>query len=201
VAVLLVAGVVAGSGPAVDQMRSSPAAQVLVDQARAEGASDAGAAALAPQVPSLQPKAAGWRLVIPRIGLEAPIERVGLDERGAMASPGNLDSVGWFKQGPSPGQPGDAVIAGHLGVPRQPGVFKDLRLLRPGDAIIVIWPDGRRVEFQVAASESLPLDAHPPGVFAETGPPRLSLITCAGAWDRRQATYSERLIVTAIPAA
>ena len=141
------------------------------------------------------------KLAMPSLGVEAPIDRVGLDEHGAMASPGNLESVGWFNQGPSPGQPGDAVLAGHLGVPRQPGVFKDLRLLRPGDAILVIWPDGRTVEFQVAASESLPLEAHPPGVFAQTGPARLSLITCAGAWDRSQATYGERLIVTAVPAA
>ena len=206
VAVLLIAGVVAGSSPAVDRMPSSPAtAEVLVDHGHGERDSQTSAApwvaAQPPQVPSLQPKAAGWRLVIPRIGVEAPIERVGLDEHGAMASPGNLESVGWFNQGPSPGQPGDAVLAGHLGVPRQPGVFKDLRLLRPGDAILVIWPDGRTVEFQVAASESLPLEAHPPGVFAQTGPARLSLITCAGAWDRSQATYSERLIVTAVPAA
>jgi sortase (surface protein transpeptidase) len=141
----------------------------------------------------------GWRLVIPRIGVDAQIESVGRTSRGAMASPSSLDTVGWFNRGPSPGEPGDAVIDGHYGVWDQPGIFRKLRWLRPGDAVQVVWPDGRMLEFEVATSQVVPANAHPTGVFALSGPARLSLITCTGAWDALHATYSDRLIVTAVP--
>jgi hypothetical protein len=41
----------------------------------------------------------------------------------AMETPNNLWSVGWYRGGPSPGAPGDAVIDGHVGLPGSPLVF------------------------------------------------------------------------------
>jgi LPXTG-site transpeptidase (sortase) family protein len=153
---------------------------------------------VAPSPPAKAPAPQVWRLVIPRIGVDAPIEAVGLDRQHAMAAPGGLDHVGWYDQGPSPGQTGDAVIAGHYGLPSDPAVFRDLRLLRPGDSIEVLWPDGRRVQFRVTSTEFVSADSPPPpDVFARSGRARLSLITCAGAWDQSRRTYSQRLIVTA----
>jgi sortase (surface protein transpeptidase) len=35
------------------------------------------------------------------------------------------------------------------------------------------------------------------GVFATTGPARLTLITCVGYWDPRVGQYSQRLLVDA----
>ena len=140
-----------------------------------------------------------WRLVIEKIGVDAPIERVGLDPTHAMASPSSLADVGWFEHGPSPGQPGDAVIDGHYGLPSNPAVFRNLRELAPGDALLVIWPDGRQVRFRVTSSVVIARNAPaPPGLFGAGGASRLSLITCAGAWDQANATYTQRLIVTAV---
>ena len=144
-----------------------------------------------------KPAAMSWRLIIPRIGVNASIERVGRDAQGAMASPDSLDTVGWFDLGVTPGHPGDAVLDGHFGLPNEPAVFRDLRLLRPGDVIHLAWPDGSTRDFRVATMASVALDAQPPGLFAISGPARLSLITCAGAWDQSRRTYTERLIVTA----
>ena len=95
-------------------------------------------------------------------------------------------------------RPGDAVIDGHYGLPQEPAVFRKLRLLRPGDEVQVVWPDGRTVDFEVTSSEIVPASSHPPDVFSRSGPSRLSLITCSGAWDESRATYSDRLIVTAM---
>ncbi len=142
-----------------------------------------------------------WRLVIEKIGVDAPIERVGLDVSHAMAPPSSLTTVGWYAIGPSPGQPGDAVMDGHYGLPSYPAVFRNLHALEPGDALVVIWPDGRQVKFRVTSSVVIARNAAPPsGLFGTGGAPKLSLITCAGAWDQGQATYTHRLIVTAVAA-
>jgi len=139
-----------------------------------------------------------WRLVIASIGVDAPIEPVGLDAQQAMAGPSRLDNVGWFSRGPAPGEGGDAVIDGHYGLPSTPAVFRHLDQLRPGDTMQVIWPDGRQLQFRVATAALLPANSPPPAdVFSRSGPPRLSLVTCAGTWEQGQRTYSERLIVTA----
>ncbi len=140
-----------------------------------------------------------WRLVIEKLGVDARIEPVGLDATHAMAAPSSLSTVGWFDRGPSPGEPGDAVIDGHYGLPNDPAVFRNLHALSAGDLIVVIWPDGRRLTFRVTSSAVIARDARAPaGLFARTGSPRLSLITCGGAWQQDQATYSQRLIITAL---
>jgi sortase (surface protein transpeptidase) len=194
VAILLIAGVIAGSSPAAPST-SATARDIGV----AQTSHQVEQGALPPQLGTVKAKAMGWRLVIPRIGVDALIQSVGRDSRGAMASPTGLDVVGWYRHGPSPGQAGDAVIDGHFGLPAQPAVFRDLRLLRPGDAVHVIWPDGRTVAFQVTTSETVAATAHPAGLFARNGPARISLITCGGEWDQSLATYTDRLIVTAVP--
>jgi LPXTG-site transpeptidase (sortase) family protein len=152
-------------------------------------------------LPGVVPKAlqpGGWRLVIERIGVDALIEPVSLDNDGAMAGPSSLDTVGWFSRGPLPGQHGDAVVDGHYGLPSTPAVFRDLDKLRPGDALQVIWPDGRRLHFRVATATIVSANSSPPpDVFTRSGPARLTLITCTGYWEQSQRTYNERLIVTA----
>ena len=140
-----------------------------------------------------------WRLVIEKLGVDARIEPVGLDASHAMAGPTSLSTVGWYANGPSPGQPGDAVIDGHYGLPAYPAVFRNLHALEAGDELLVIWPDGRHVKFRVTSSAVIARNAAPPtGLFGRSGPPRLSLITCGGVWQQDQGTYSQRLIVTAI---
>ncbi len=139
-----------------------------------------------------------WRLLIAKIGVDARIEPVGLDPKNDMTAPSGLDDVGWYDDGPLPGKIGDAVIAGHYGLPSDPAVFRDLGLLRPGDSIQVIWPDGHSLQFRVTSRTLVSADASPPSdVFSRLGSARLSLITCAGAWEQSRRTYSQRLIVTA----
>jgi LPXTG-site transpeptidase (sortase) family protein len=194
VAALLVAGLVLGASPA-----AAPAAQATIKASTAVAAANPTVVSSpAPlQLATMAVRESGWRLVIPRIGVDAPIAPVGRDRNGAMASPASLDGVGWFNRGPAPGQPGDAVIDGHYGV-EQPAVFRKLHFLRPGDEVDVVWPDGHTTYFQVTSLQRVPADSHPTGLFSRAGPSSLSLITCAGAWLPARATYSERLIVTAM---
>ena len=139
-----------------------------------------------------------WRVVIPRIGVDALILPLGRDRDGAMAAPSTLDVAGWFNQGPLPGQPGDAVLDGHYGLPGELAVFRNLSRLRPGDAVEVDAPDGRAMRFRVVAVTSVPSATVVPGLFSRSGPSRVSLITCSGVWENALHTYSDRLIVDAV---
>ncbi len=194
VVVLVIAGLAANASPATLGAISSPHGLV----ARVAVPREVYAPPVATtQLSTEKARTLSWRVVIPRIGVDAAIEPVGRDSLGAMSSPSSLDTVGWFNLGPKPGEAGDAVLDGHFGLPREPAVFRDLRLLRPGDVIHVGWPDGRSAEFRVASSATVPLDANPTGLFSSGGTARLSLITCAGGWDQSRRTYTQRLIVTA----
>jgi hypothetical protein len=202
VAVLLIAGLAAGmspSPPAPVQPAPVAAASETVpspDSLPRDRVSPP--PALAPSPPAQASAPQGWRLVIQRIGVDALIEKVGLDSQNAMAAPGGLDDVGWYDRGPLPGQSGDAVIAGHYGLPSHPAVFRDLRLLRPGDFLEVVWPDGRTFYFRVTSMVFISADSPPPSdLFARSGPARLSLVSCVGAWDQSRRTYTQRLIVNA----
>lgn len=138
-------------------------------------------------------------LSIPAIGVYAPVQAVGLTARGAIAVPTNSAEVGWYAQGPVPGEMGNAIIDGHvdtaLGLS---GVFRRLGELKPGDEIFFTKADGTQVKFRVSVLNHYPYQQVPVSeVFAPAGPARLRLITCAGTWLPSEQTYDQRLIVTA----
>ena len=137
-------------------------------------------------------------LVIPKIGVQATVEQVTVDGNGDMAVPQKVDDVGWYAPGVAPGQAGDAVIDGHLdwyGVPE--AVFFRLDQLQPGDEVDVISQGNVTLHFAVTDSSLVSATDRPAGVFATTGPPRLTLITCAGDYIPAAGGYNERLLVDA----
>ena len=154
------------------------------------------AAAAATPTPTRQPHVPA-QLVIPKINVNAAVEQVGVDQSNNMAVPSKTTDVAWYKFGPKPGQPGDAVIDGHLDWYNGPAVFWSLSKLQAGDEIDVMGQDGAKLRFQVSETQSVAYTSHPAGLFATSGTPRLSLITCAGSWDKNKKIYSERLIVDA----
>lgn len=143
------------------------------------------------------------RLRIGAIGVDAPIEAMGVDRRtGEMELPATVREVAWYRFGPSPGQPGSAVLAAHVDVRNQgPGVFFNLKALKPGDRIDVVFEDGETRRFEVAArsiyeKDELPLDT----VFARQGAPVLTLITCGGGFNPSRGHYDSNVVVYAVPA-
>jgi hypothetical protein len=90
------------------------------------------------------PTAPPVQILIPLLDVHRAVEKVGADRFGVMDLPTNSWNAGWFKWGPVPGAPGDAVIEGHAGYPGHPMLFGRLDTLRPGDRIIVVLADGTR---------------------------------------------------------
>jgi sortase A len=121
-----------------------------------------------------------------------------VDSTNDMAAPAKPSDVGWYSPGVAPGQDGDAVIDGHLdwyGVPK--AVFYYLNQLQVGDAVDVVSQSGVKLDFKVTDSTSVSRTSHPVGLFATTGSPRVTLITCAGDWNPNAGEYDQRLLVDA----
>ena len=117
-----------------------------------------------------------------------------------MAIPHDVRTVGWYRFGVGPGAPsGSAVLAGHVDDRIQgDGAFHRLAHLVVGDAVQVTLADGTVLTYRVTAVAHVAKAALPAGqVFARDGPPRLTLVTCGGDFDRAVGGYVDNVIVTA----
>ncbi len=135
-------------------------------------------------------------LQIPAVRIDAPIWQVGEDDDGGMESPWSDTAVGWFAPGFVPGQPGNAVIAGHVDWVDHAAVFYFLKNLSPGDLVNVVMDDGSVLSFAVDEVDqyddtNTPLDQ----IFGNSDQPHLNLITCGGVFDRSTHNYDHRLVV------
>src|SRR3989304_367000 len=119
------------------------------------------------------------RLRIPKFGVDAPIVEVGLLDGGEMAAPKNGNEVVWYGGSPIPGNPGNALLAGHLDWSGRGAVFWRLRELRSGDRVVVDAPNGGQLEFTVTDSILYPAKDAPMDEIAASGPaPVITMITC-----------------------
>jgi LPXTG-site transpeptidase (sortase) family protein len=137
------------------------------------------------------------RLNIPKIGVNAPIEHVGLTRDGAMDVPQDPSHVAWFEPGPRPGQAGSAVIDGHFDWDNgTPAVFDNLDKLRVGDKLLVRDRSGATITFLVHKFRVFQPDENAASVFRSDGSAaHLNLITCTGIWNEARQSYSGRLVV------
>jgi Sortase domain len=140
------------------------------------------------------------RLQIPRIGVASPLDRLGRAPDGTVQTPPlrRAGVAGWYAPGPRPGDPGSAVILGHVDSRRGPAVFYRLRELRRGDQVTVGRADGSAVRFVVQRTEQYPKRRFPTeAVYYPTLTPGLRLVTCGGAFDRASGHYRANVIVFA----
>lgn len=142
------------------------------------------------------------RLSIPAIGVTAGVVPTGVDANGEFSVPPRISTVGWYRYGPGlDASAGSVVIGGHVDSAKQgTGAFFRLRLLKPGDRLTVTGTDGVSRAYRVVAREEYPkttirLDRY----FSWTGKPRITLITCGGAFDRSARSYLDNVVVTAVP--
>lgn len=137
------------------------------------------------------------RLEIPKIGVDAGIEDVGVTPQGTMDVPKGPADAAWFDLGPRPGESGSAVIAGHEGWKDNiPAVFDDLYKLQTGDKVYVVDEKGATTTYAVVAVKVYGQNADAADVFGSNdGKAHLNLITCEGSWNAAQKSYSGRLVV------
>jgi LPXTG-site transpeptidase (sortase) family protein len=133
------------------------------------------------------------RLIIPAVGVDAPIVKVPL-VKGEWDLSHIIYEVALLAGTGFPGQPGNAALSGHVTLKgRGNGPFRWIEKLVPDDEIIV-QQGNTRYSFRVTSVKTvLPTDV---SVLAPTQNATLTLITCTD-WDFVRAEYTKRLIASA----
>ncbi|MEK0099833.1 class F sortase [Streptomyces sp. A475] len=146
------------------------------------------------------PRARPTRLIIPKIGVNAPFTDLAIGPTGQLQPPpaGDTNLVGWMAAGASPGETGTAIIAGHVDTKTSAAVFVGLRALKKGDTFTVQRDDSRTASFVVDSAETFAKDDFPnERVYGDTPQAQVRLITCTGVYDRAKKDYTDNLVVFA----
>ena len=138
------------------------------------------------------------RLRIPALHVTSRLVDLDLRTDGSVQVPGSPSVAGWYDRGPRPGQPGPAVILGHVDSRRGPGIFFDLYRIRPGTVVEIDRADGSTATFRITnvarvAKTRFPTDL----VYAPTLDPTLRLVTCGGSFDHTRGSYRDNIIAFA----
>jgi hypothetical protein len=140
------------------------------------------------------------RISIPTLGVRANVVEVGRADDGSIATPVEdpVGTAGWYGLGPTPGEPGTAVIVGHVDTASRPAVFQRLGELKAGKVIEVSRKDRKVAAFTVESVERFPKTSFPADrVFDAADGARLALVTCGGEWVGGDTGYADNVIVFA----
>ncbi|MFJ8695464.1 class F sortase [Streptomyces roseolilacinus] len=159
----------------------------------------AGPGRYTPAAAEPMPPSAPVRVRIPRIGVDAPVIRLGLAADGSLDVPpaGDRNLAGWYRDGTAPGARGTAIMAGHVDDDEGPAVFYALGALRKGDRVEVTRLDGRTAVFAVDAVEVYDNDDFPDEkVYGRSDRAELRVITCGGGFSP-ETGYQGNVVVYA----
>lgn len=163
------------------------------------GTLDPGALALGALGPgTVAADAPPTRLRIASLGVDTGLESLTVDPAGQLQSPKVYEEAGWFAGGTAPGDPGPAVLAGHVDSRTGPAVFYKLHELKTGDRVEV-QRGGAWLTFKVTAREHYAKAKFPSDrVYGPTPLPELRLITCGGDFDAARHSYRDNVVVYAV---
>ncbi|HWN29276.1 MAG TPA: class F sortase [Actinomycetospora sp.] len=138
------------------------------------------------------------RVQIPAIAVDSAVMGLGLRADRRMEVPPGGFPAGWYSRGPTPGEVGPAVLAGHVDWAGHAGVFARLHDLEPQDEVEVTREDRTVAVFRVTRVDQFPKDAFPTQrVYGNLDRPGLRLITCGGELDRQARSYEDNIVVFA----
>lgn len=138
------------------------------------------------------------KLDIPKIGVHTKLLSLGLASDGTADVPTleQAQLASWYNLGPTPGQPGPAVLLGHVDTKSGPAVFYSIGALVKGDIIEVTRQDGKTAVFAVDKTERYPKVQFPTNaVFGDLNYSGIRLITCGGDFDSSTGHYVDNVIV------
>jgi LPXTG-site transpeptidase (sortase) family protein len=151
--------------------------------------------ALVHATPTPEPRLPITRIVITSIGLDSEVVPAPLVEKDGQSTwQVPAFSAGHAEDTAGAGQPGNAVLMGHISSLHSGDVFKDLDQVQVGDDVEVFSGE-RQFTYRVFDTRSVPRTDL--AMVAPTSEPIVSLFTCTGAWNPVLWDYTERLFVRA----
>ena len=176
--------------PATDAAAATP----LRPLSPREGEAALGAEPLESPAGGIRP-AEPARIAIPAAGVDALVQPVA-SVNDALEIP-VVARAGWFEGGARPGEPGRAVIIGHLDSRDGPGLFARVPKLPPGTSITVTDRRGDLHEFRVVGGSRVKKEDFPAEyVYGHSDRPVLVLVTCGGRYEKGEG-YRENVLLYA----
>jgi hypothetical protein len=158
-----------------------------------------GVAAKLPGPSGLRGVARPVRLVIPAIGVDTRLIRLGLTTTHTLQVPISAAIAGWFTGSPRPGATGASIIAGHIDSYSGPGVFFLLHEMHRGERVYVRRANKSIAQFRVTAVREYAKDRFPTdAVYGPVPDAELRLITCGGIFDYATGSYLSNVVVYAV---
>jgi hypothetical protein len=154
------------------------------------------------------------RVVYPALGVNAAVERIGLDVDGSgagvrrLGNPTDITRIGWYTDGPHPGSgTGTVLLDGHTYRDGSAVFGEDFPTrARAGQVVQTVQRDGsvcsyrvQRVWPAVDAHRDYPRIVASEHLYDQDGPERLFLATCGGRWDAAREDYDDISILVATP--
>jgi hypothetical protein len=156
------------------------------------------------------------RMSIPALGVDAPIERIGLDRRARpddsgqapLGAPVNKRKAGWYAAGPKPGSgTGTVLTNGHTYRDGSAIFHEDFAaLVAVGQRIDLLLDNGTTCSYSIStvwrnvdAVLDYPQLVASERLYNQQGPERLFLATCGGPWVESARMFKDINVVLAIP--
>ncbi|KRF36272.1 class F sortase [Nocardioides sp. Soil805] len=191
-------------GPGQGQEAREPAAAASASPAPASGST--ASASTVPVTPAQRATSAvrPQRPVAVRLpsGVVVPVRSASTTRSGLLGVPGDISVAGWWDGGARLGDPfGSTLVAAHVDSRTQGlGPFAELLTLAGGERVR-LDSDGLTQTFEVRSLRLVPQGplTRRTGLFAPSGPRRLTMVTCAPPYVRSRGGYQRLAVVTAVP--
>jgi hypothetical protein len=156
------------------------------------------------------------RLSITALGVDSPVESIGLDPRGTpditgqapLGAPVDQRKAGWYAAGPRPGAGTGTVLTNGHTYRDGSAIFKEdfADRVALGQQIDLLLDNGTTCSYRISAVwrnvdavTDYPRLVAGEGLYDQQGPERLFLETCGGPWVESARTFKDINVVLATP--
>jgi len=156
------------------------------------------------------------RISIAALGVDAPIEPIGLDRRARpddsgqapLGAPVDQRKAGWYVDGPKPGSGMGTVLTNGHTYRDGSAIFQEdfAELVAIGQQIDLVLDNGTTCSYRIStvwrnvdAIHDYPQLVASENLYDQQGPERLYLATCGGPWVKRARMFKDINVVLATP--
>ena len=183
-----------------DQASATQDEQPSATEQAAATASPTAVVAQAPPPPPPASGIEGYRLRVPRLGIDAFMLDLGVDDDGVMEVPREAQTVAWYRFTSVAGEPGNILLGGHITWGGATAVFRYLEEMSDGDEVFIDTTSGETIHYVVRETwwaDPYAINDVRKVIGTRIGQQSITLFTCGGVWNTDAREYSHRRVVTA----